>query len=875
MRTYKNTYVALLISTFVIGQLAGGITPGAVQAAGSSNTAAVAAAAASAIKPVQMAPGVTATIENVNIWAQPGGNILAYTLNYSNASGVSANLTQYFSRVVTPGGSVIPANPVTADVLKKKVGAKENLRVTYYVNVGQTKSLQGFKVSMHVWDAKAKGYLRQAGSFALPASYSTTVATGTSLNMIMNNIPVTAAAESLQLYKYSGKVYAKVGISLTNKGSKVLTDPGYTAYLVSSSGTSFELALNSSQSSYKVQPQEKKSIYYLTEIPAYLKTDNMKLQFTQKDETLKLELAGASFKLPAVTVPNLVVANGAIKKITINSNTIETKLSNASVYADKASAAWSFQLELKNTGNKAVTLPTYELAVKSAKGTSFPVNAKALNGITLRPLEVKVIPLTAQVPLEVEQNTLQLQMIEAVSQGQTQPSGSTGAGGTTGTPGAETAVAESAVSKITFPIAYFTIPYTLRADIQKGQEYRTTTPFGSFSYSLQSIQRYPWKDDDIVVAKVNLTNTQSVTLSLPELKGALKVGNLDLSASTDLLLDKDSQELAPGRTAEISIITKIPYAENFDSMNISMYTTANEEKLPFLSLTTNSAINDIPSIERGGSYTVSGKGKNAKLQENRTIVYPGSGNYKIVYTELLMSNEEKRQSALARMQAYYQTTDGQFYEAQPAQTTGLAAPGGKQLITFWAKIPKSVATSEISMYLGPGIIGSKLSESGQEATGYINIASLKLTPQTVTPAKDLSRISLYPYILTVLSSDGKITEGSDTISIVLNYNLMQDRTYDTQALSHKLIVKITDPFGQSTEKSLTLGTDLTEGDNNTYSTTIVRSLYKKIGGGSYKITLYDEFQGERMELGSQSYFLTYEPLPVVEKPTTEKPGTDK
>lgn len=867
MRTYKNTYVALLISTFVIGQLAGAITPGAAQAASSSKTAAAAAPVTAAIKSVQMGPGVTATIENVNIWTQPGGNILTYTLNYSNASGTSANLQQYFSRVVTPGGSVIPANPVTADVLKKKVGARESLRVTYYVNVGGAKSLQGFKVSMYVWDAKAKGYLRQAGSFAIPASYSTTVANGKVLNMTMNNIPVAAAAESLQLYKYGGKVYAKVGLSLTNKGSKVLTDPGYTAYLVSSSGTSFELALNSSQSSYKVQPQEKKSIYYLTEIPAYLKTDNMKLQFTQKDETLKLELAGVSFKLPAVTIPNLVVGNGAIKKIIINSNTIETKLSNTSVYADKASAAWSFQLELKNTGNKAVTLPTYELAVQSAKGTSFPVSAKALNGITLRPLEVKVIPLTAQVPLEVEQNTLQLQMIEAVSQGQAQPSPSTGAGGATG---GETTGTVSDVAKITFPIAYFTIPYTLRADIQKGQEYRTTTPFGSFSYSLQSIQRYPWKDDDIVVAKVNLTNTQSVTLSLPELKGALKVGNLDLSASTDLLLDKDSQELAPGRTAEISIITKIPYAENFDSMNISMYTTANEEKLPFLSLTTNSAINDIPSIERGGSYTVSGKGKNAKLQENRTIVYPGSGNFKIIYTELLMSNEEKRQSSLARMQAYYQTTDGQFYEAQPAQTTGLAAPGGKQLITFWTKIPKSVATSEISMYLGPGIIGSKLSEAGQDATGYINIASMKLTPQTVTPAKDLSRISLYPYILTVLSSDGKITEGSDTISLVLNYNLMQDRTYDTQALSHKLIVKITDPFGQSTEKSLTLGTDLTEGDNNTYSTTIVRSLYKKIGGGSYKITLYDEFQGERMELGSQSYFLTYEPLPVVEKPVTEK-----
>ncbi|MFC6651105.1 hypothetical protein [Paenibacillus rhizoplanae] len=166
---------------------------------------------------------------------------------------------------------------------------------------------------MLVWDAKAKGYLKQTGSFGVPANYSTTAAVGTSLNTAMNDIPVAASADSLQLYKYSGKVYAKVGVSLTNKGNKVLSDPGYSAYLVSASGTSFELALSGTQADYKIQPQEKRSIYYITEIPAYLKTDNMKLQFTKKDETAKLELAKSSYKLPAASSPDLVVGSGVVK----------------------------------------------------------------------------------------------------------------------------------------------------------------------------------------------------------------------------------------------------------------------------------------------------------------------------------------------------------------------------------------------------------------------------------------------------------------------------------------------------------------------------------------------------------------------------------
>lgn len=437
MRKYRVTYAALLVSSLVAGQVAGSITAPAAHAAPAAKAPAVSAPAAFKFNSVPMGAGVTAVLENINIWSQSSGNILSYTLKYTNSGNSSASLMHYFSRVVTPGGSVLPGNPLGADALKKKVGAKESLSVTYYVNVGQTSSLQGIKISMLVWDAKTKGYLKQTGSFGVPANYSTTAAVGTSLSTVMNDIPVAASADSLQLYKYSGKVYAKVGVSLTNKGNKVLSDPGYSAYLVSASGTSFELALSGTQADYKIQPQEKRSIYYITEIPAYLKTDNMKLQFTQRDETTKLELAKSSYKLPAASSPNLVVGSGVVKKIVVNNNTVDTLLRNANVYAQDADAVWTFQMQLKNTGNKAVTLPSYDLAVKSVKGKVFPVNAKGVSGVTLKPLETKIVPLTVRVPLEVDQSGLQLMMIESVgaeSSSMPEPSGTGETTGNTGIP---------------------------------------------------------------------------------------------------------------------------------------------------------------------------------------------------------------------------------------------------------------------------------------------------------------------------------------------------------------------------------------------------------------------------------------------------------
>lgn len=859
MRKHHRTYVVLLLSTFVISQLTGYTTVAASASSNSTKQAVAATSATSHLGSVTLGANVSATLEEVNIWSQSGGNILTYTVKYSNGSNSSANLLHYFSRVITPGGSVIAGNPLSADAQKKKVGSKESLRVTYYVNVGKVASLQGIKIPMYVWDSKTKGYLKQVGTFTIPANYSPTAVNGTNVSTTMNDIPVTAKSESLELYKYNGKVYAKVGINLTNKGGKILSDPGYTAYLVSAGGSSFELALDRSQMNFKIQPQETKTIYYFTEIPSYMKTDNMKLQFTQKDETLKLEIAKASYKLPAATTPNLVVGKGVIKKIKVNNTTIDTQLTNAAVYAENNKGNWSFQLRVKNTGKTSVTLPAYELAVKSSGGTTFPINAKGLSGLTIKPLEEKIIPLTVQVPLEVEQNSLQLQMIEAVSGPDQTDSGSTGA-----SDGNVEATGGGVTAKLTVPVAYYTISYTLRPEAQKGIEYNAANEFGSFTYSLLSLQRFPWKDDDIVVAKLNIKNTQSVALSLPELKGAVQVDNEDLSGTTELFMDKETSTIAPGKSAEIYVFAKMPYTTEFDKLGVSLYSTVKEEKSPFLSLSTNGVMNSVATIERGGSYTISGKGKNASVQENKTVIYEGL-NSNIVYTELLLSSDEKRQSKMARLQAYYKTEDGQLFEATANQPDTSATPGGKQLITFWSKLPKSISTSEVSLYLGPGITGNKLTEPGEESTGFINISSLTLNPVSTPPEQNLTKVALYPYTMSVLSSEGRSLLGSDTIDIVMNYNLLRDSSYDMGTFTHKLVLKMTDPYGLSQERSLNIGTEILEGNNNSYTATFTNNMYKNLSGGAYRITLYDEFQGERIELASQAYSIKIDRPAVNEK----------
>lgn len=116
-----------------------------------------------------------------------------------------------------------------------------------------------------------------------------------------------------------------------------------------------------------------------------------------------------------------------------------------------------------------------------------------------------------------------------------------------------------------------------------------------------------------------------------------------------------------------------------------------------------------------------------------------------------------------------------------------------------------------------------------------------------------------------------MSEGQDTLNVNLTYTLAKDNQYDMGANAHKLVVQLTDPLGQTQERTLTPGTDLVTGKFLTYSMTLTSNAYKTLRSGKFLVTLYDEFQGERIILGSQSYSLTYTPAAKApEIPTAPK-----
>lgn len=960
----RKTYAAILLSAAVLSPFTGHGVYGASASASSVSKSVTAASmfTLDQLVPVTLQRNVTVKLLDVDIFAQPSGNILTYTLRYSNGSGSRMDLIDYFSKVTTTSGSTVQGRPVSSGAAQQTVPAKSSKSITYYVNIGKSAQLNGMKVSLWGWDFSSSNYQKRLGDFTIPKSYSSIVPVGKSKKVTMNNLPVTAKADTVQRYKINGKVYIKLGMKLSNGGTKVLSDPGYKAYLKSAGGSVFELIPDSGSTSYKLQPQEsrvlyywteipstmkasgmtlqlaqedealkislpvqsfklpaaasdiavakgksaklmmkqqpvtvkaekmqrmkhngkvymrvgvnlanggkrvlsdpgykvqlksaggsifdllpeddtgnsfkiqpgqKRTIYYQADVPSQLKTDNMTMQFMQEDEAMKMTLPVITFKLPSVTA-DVPAAEYAVKKISVNHQPIETQLKNASVFAENDIGKWSLQFRVNNLGEKSVKLPAYELSIGTAEGYSIPVNSKALANLTLKPLEEKLIEFSAEVPLHLKQNALQLQLSEP-----------------------------AVTDEIIFPTAYYKIPYAQEGKSHLGLENIIENGHGAFGVKLSSYQRLPWGDGDQIVARISIRNTKVATVQLPELKAVVKAGMRDLSSTAQIVVLNEQTTLAPNEIVELYVLANVPYSYNFNQLRIELQEISGEEVTKFLTLTTNALNNVIKQIGAGESYHIQTPGKKAEIRERMSTVYQGSSS-NLMYTELEMTSQETRQSKQAQLVAYYKTPDNEYFEAEVNQSSVKTSPKGKNLVTVWSKLPLNVNTSQLVLYVGEGVAGEKLIDQGEESTaviGSINTVGLPLSPKAIQPATNLGNVELFPYNLSITRGEARLSAGKDMLNTVIQYNLSRNGDYETGEYEHKLMMEIIDSTGQSTEKTLTLGTDLTIGSNKTYSIPLNNNFGKNVSGGAIRMNLYDEFQGHRILLGSQSYPLTVE-----------------
>ncbi|MEK4849144.1 hypothetical protein NST04_04610 [Paenibacillus sp. FSL H7-0756] len=826
----KRKYAAAMLSLAVLSQ---SIAFGAYTAAAGSSAGTAANAALPALEglgAVSLKSGVSVKLLNAALQPQESGNILTYTLNYYNGTGSNVSLIDYFSKVTTSSGAVIQGKPVTGSAAIKSIPANSSQSVTYYVNAGKAAKINGVRIALFGWDFSQASYQKKLGTFTIPGSYSTVTPRGQSKKLTLGELPVTGKAESLHIYKMDGKVYARVGVSFINSGAKVLKDTGLKGYLVSPGGSRFELkADKADKADTPIQPKEKRILYYLADLPSYTKLDNMSLQFVQEDDALQMKLPVAEYKLPAAEAPDFNVPVNAVKRLKVNNSMIDTQLASAAVYAEDNLAKWSLKFRVRNAGNQAVTLPAYPFNLTTAEGYSYPVSNTALAGLILKPLEEQTVELSAELPLKLKQGMLRLQMTEPAE-----------------------------ADRIAFPAAIFQIPYSLQPDHLLATEYPVQNPLGTFVVKLEAVERLPWSDQDQVVTKVSLRNTGATTVQLPALTALLKAGDKDISGSAQLVIDGSATHLAPRETAVLYIAGNLPYAYNLTKLKIILQYPSGEAKANFLTLFTSQVENTLRTAAAGEPLHIGLTGKKAEILERQTRVYPGTDS-KLIYTELTMTNEELRRTPPAQLVGYYRTPDQQYFEAVFSQPETALNPQEKSLVTVWSKLPPEINASELTLFLGEGIAEGKLTAPGAASTAYINTMGLALNATNPAPQPSLQKLELFPFSLSVTQATAVMLEDRESIEAKLSYRLTRSGLYVAGLNEHKLVAELIDPFGQTSEKLLSLGEEVTgAGLTDSLSFSLNNRAYKALSSATVRVNIYDEFQGKRMLLGSETYPVVYE-----------------
>lgn len=796
---------------------------------------------------VNLGSNVTATLEHADVWQQDGTHAAVFTLNYKNGGKSPARLVSFFPKLMS-GGSVNAANPITKDLAKKRIEPGQSLRVTYYAKV-DSGSMAGMKLVMDVWNPQVKGYLERVGSYRLPANYSAAAAPGISTKLNMGSTPVTVQMESLEIIKYDGKVMARVGMYMTNHGGKAWNDQGLEPYLVTASGSTFLLHREAETEGVLIQPKEKKLVYYITEVPSYLKTAGLRFSWTEHDETLKLSLPVASFKLPPATAPQWDVAAGAMKKLSIQGVPVNAQIRQSSLRASGDQGIWTIEMAFKNQGKKSVTVPTYEFAIKASEGSLHPYTSDNKAGISLRAGEEKTMLMEISLPLELKQDKLKLQMI-----------GTAGAAGSSKQPSNSTETGKESASgskeSLTLPIAYFEIPYQTERKASIGVEYGAQSAKG-FAYTLESMQRLPWQDQDLILAKLRLRNTQeSKSLPLPELQVNVLADERTGLTGSEIIAEEQGSLIGPGSSTEVYVMARIPYTKDIRSLRFELFTQQDTAKTPFLTMTTSGMTQSIGLLEKGKPYTVTKIGKRAEAQERRTVIYEGVDS-DIVYSDFVLTSNEQRRVQAAVLKGYFQSTDGKIYEAETIQPEASLQPGSKQSVVFWARVPKGAA-SELGLALGTAMNGSKLAETDKDATGVMDVKKMMLNPIRPAVISGLTQLDWYPYNVSVTKAVGRLQEGSSSIPLNITIDVKRSDSITAADSGHKLILIIKDTLGQTQERTLTPGTDIQVPGTRSISIELNDEEYKKLQGGWFQLTLVDEFQNERITLGSQTYNLMFQ-----------------
>ncbi|MFD2331424.1 hypothetical protein ACFSR7_19395 [Cohnella sp. GCM10020058] len=624
-----------------------------------------------------------------------------------------------------------------------------------------------------------------------------------------------------------GGQIAAFTLSIYNGSSTSLDLSNYWFRLANLSGSTYSIKTSAADAKLtRVAPNSKSMITLYATVGESTKLSDLVFRVVK----FNFSVAGYEQGVGKFTFPknfNNVVAAGSYKSLYFSTTTLNSKVTSSTIAASGDDEQLiTVKYVYNNIGKKAVTLSKYKYYLVTASGIMYEATPSITDDLSIQPLTRKELSITATVPNALAKTGWKLMILKDS--------------------GGETAV--------TLPVGTYNLYFSQGTPTTSTStdNFTYTNTEGTYQYKLTSLIREPWNSQDVLSARIRLTNKSKTAVSIPALSGYFYLDEKTKLEFKTIAVNNQFG-LNAGSFVDLDVYAKLPSNFNFTKAQLVLNNKVDDKTTTKLGeLTGTSYLAQIPSYAVDKVMNIDREGSKMTAQLNNVNVY-NTVTSKVFSVQMTLTSAEKRTIDPVRLVGLFRSDNGDIFPATATMAEGQVNASNKALLTFTATVPQNYDTNNLKLIVGEGVSDTKYTDAKTAAEGFINAVSYGL-PQEQRLYNTFKDISLLPYKFTINKFFPTLL--GDDIQLTIDYNLDKDTSYDIYPTDRKLMLEVVGVNASDGKETNYLSQDLTiEGDATT--TTLKAGANQELvikkpnpnngydGTLKYKLRLYEVVQGAK------------------------------
>jgi hypothetical protein len=810
-RAAKVTFSVVLASSLVLGPIQSWSDPSRITYAAESELKAF---SGMNLKTFNIGGNSTIQVKDVLFQYGVSSKKVFFTIKVSNGSNGTIDFMDYWVYLKSKAGANYKLTAAASNPANAFVSAKSTKEFVYYAEVGANVNYTDLKIELVKWDFNATNYEIKIGEASITSNYVNVVPADRYYIINRSGEKVKTNIVSAYSINKGDEKEVQIKFNLTNQSSNSITS-NYKYYLRTKSGLIIKLD-EAEQSDGTIGVNETEQKLLVAKVKTDIPLTGAQLLMT-KVEKEEQEVPVAQYALTWNDIKLFLVQPNKARKTTIDNTVIESYVTE--VFANQGDTTNDVYISLKyvNKGNKEITLPKYSYKIKTSNGKMYTVTSND-EAIVLQPDSEKEVSLNVVIPAVYKSNlTLFIDQ-----------------------PKSET-TAEYAISA--FKLSAVEPVKEVDSKIYKNAA-------GTYQFNIDSIERIPWGEEDILNVYVRIKNTGSNSAAIPTLSGNIALNGVDVKSDISWVKMDSQIMIEPNQVTSYVVSLKVPYTYTFNKINLEVENIISEDRKQTVGNFTSTKLQTIPLKNMSSSYMIDSVGRNSKVSVERMHIFEGNDS-NLLYVDLGMTNEELRAKPLPALKAYFRTNDNEVYDAVILDVEDRVNPKAAASVTVTAVVPKTLESEEgLVLIIGEAMKGTTYANTSKEATGVIHAKGFTLEQTTTTISTDLRNIQLPAHLLDIRRIETSVS-GSENVEITMNYSLQNEFKFVNDDKDRNLIFEI-ETTSSKHEKVVPIGkSGMTQGDFQSYSVSFSgSSLTSQIVNG-YTLNVYEEFDGYKRLVGTK------------------------